>query len=136
MKYKKYKQHIATGALAISLLVSGSSVLAASPQDLGIKNTQQVYQKQNKLKIKNKGRNNTVGAIGAINSSGFTLEIKNLKTKTTSSVDVQTNAGTVYSKNGLATLASDLAVGQKVIIVGNLDKTTNILIAKTVKIVK
>ena len=57
----KYKQHIATGALAISLLVSGSSVFAATPQDLGIKNTQQVYQKQNKsLKIKKKeqcGRN-------------------------------------------------------------------------------
>ena len=74
--------------------------------------------------------------IGAINSSGFTLEMKNLKTKTTSSVDVQTDAGTVYSKNGLPALASDLALGQKVIVVGNLDKTTNILIAKTVKIVK
>jgi hypothetical protein len=136
MKYKKYKQHIATGALAISLLVSGSNVFAATPQDLGIKNTQQVYQKQNKLKIKKIGRSNTVGTIGTINSLGFTLEIKNLKTKATSSVDVQINSGTVYSKNGLTAIASDLAVGQKVIIVGNLDKTTNILIAKTVKIVK
>ena len=136
MKYKKYRQHLATGALAISLLVSGSSVFAATPQDLGLKNTQPVYQKQNKLKIKKTGKSNTIGIVGAINASGFTLEVKNLKTKITSSVDIQTNAGTVYSKNGMTTPASGLAVGRKVIIVGTLDKTTNILIAKTVKIVK
>jgi len=132
----KYKQHIATGALAISLLISGSSVFASTPQDLGIKNVQSVYQKQNKLKIKKTGRSNTVGIVGAINASGFTLEIKNPKTKITSSMDVQTNTGTTYSKNGLIVGVSDLLVGQKVVVVGNLDKTTNILVAKTVKIVK
>ena len=51
----KYKKHIATGVLAFSLLVSGTNVFAATPQDLGIKNVQSsTHQKQNKnLKIKN-----------------------------------------------------------------------------------
>ena len=53
----KYKKQIATGALAISLLVGGSSVFAATPRDIGIKNVQQVYQKQAKsLGIKKGGK--------------------------------------------------------------------------------
>jgi hypothetical protein len=59
-----------------------------------------------------------------------------MKTKITSSLDVKTNTGTVYSKNGMTALVSDLAISQKVIVVGNLDKTTSTLTAKTVKIVK
>jgi hypothetical protein len=136
----KYKKHIATGALAISLLVSGSSVFAETPQDLGIKSVQQTYQKQNKdgrnLRIKNKKRHNTVGIISAINDAGFTVEIKNMRKKSMLSVDVKTDYHTIYSKNGINVTASDLAIGQKVIIVGNLDKTINILTAKIVKIVR
>jgi len=132
----KYKRQIATGALAISLLVGGSNVFAATPQDLGIKKVQSTYQKQNKVsKIKNTGKSNIVGTIGVINATGFTVEIKNLKTKVSSSVDVLTNTGTVYSKNGLKATVADLTVGQKVIVTGILDKTTNIVTAKTVKII-
>ena len=58
-----------------------------------------------------------------------------MKTKTTSSVDIVTNTGTMYKKDGLSATVADLAVGQKVIVLGTLDKTTNILTAKTVKIV-
>lgn len=138
MKYK-YKKQIATGALAFSLLVGGSSVFAATPQDLGIKNVQSTYQKHSKTNKKTKTllqkRNNTIGTISAINDTGFTLEIKNLKTKVTSSVDVKTNTSTIYSKNGVKDTATDLAVGQKVVVIGTLDKTTNILTAKQVKIV-
>ncbi|MEK7081035.1 MAG: hypothetical protein AAB902_01450 [Patescibacteria group bacterium] len=131
----KYKKHIATGALAISLLVGGSSVFATTPQDLGIKNTQSIYQKQNKnLKIKNKRKNNIVGIIATVSNAGFTVNVKNLKTKITSSVDVVTNTSTIYKKNGISATASSLSPGQKVIIVGIFDKTTNILNAKTVKI--
>jgi len=131
----KYKQHIATGALAISLLVGGTSVFAATPQDLGIKNTTQVYQKQNKnSKTKNAGKSKEVGTISLVSSTGFTVDVKNLKTKTTTSIDIITDSKTTYSKNGVATTSTDLAVGQKVIVVGTLDKTTNILTAKTVKI--
>jgi len=135
----KYKKQIATGALAISLLVGGSSVFAATPQDLGIKNVQSTYQKQSKnnknLKVKNKVKSNVIGTIGAVNSNGFTVEIKNMKTKAVSSVDVKTDASTLYSKNGISTTVSDLVVGQKVIVAGDLDKTINIVTAKTVKIV-
>ena len=132
----KYKKHIATGVLAFSLLVSGTNVFAASPQDLGIKNVQSVYQKQNKnLKVKTAGKSKNVGTIGSITNTGFTLEVKNLKTKISSSIDVNTSVGTTYSKNGIKVDSSLLSVGQKVIVVGTLDKTTNILTAKTVKIV-
>jgi hypothetical protein len=139
LNHMKYKKHIATGALAISLLIGGSSVFAATPQDLGIKSVHSAYQKQSKnnknLKIKNKGKKSTVGTVESISSTGFTLNIKNMKTKTTSSEDVKTDAGTVYTKNGMTASASDLAVGQKVIVAGSMDKTTNILTAKTVKII-
>jgi hypothetical protein len=132
----KYKKHIATGVLAFSLLISGTNVFAATPQDLGIKNVQSVYQKQNKnSKVKTVGKSKTVGTIGSINSTGFVLEIKNKKTKVISSVDISTNTSTTYSKNGISADASLLSVGQKVIVTGTLDKTTNILTAKTVKIV-
>lgn len=133
----KYKKHIATGALALSLLVGGSSVFAATPQDLGIKNVQKTYQKQNKSKgnTELKKQNNTVGTISALTSTGFTLEVKNMKTKVTSSVDVKIDTSTLYSKNGKTATVSDLAIGQKIIVVGDLDKTTNIVTAKQVKIV-
>ncbi len=135
----KYKKQIATGALAISLLVSGSTVFAATPQDLGIKNTQQTYQRQNKSdknsKIRNKTRSNVVGTVLAVNGTGFTLEVKNLRTKAVSSIDVKTDVDTKYKKNGLETAASDLAVGAKVIVNGDLEKTTNTLVAKIVKII-
>ena len=132
----KYKKHIATGALAISLLVGGTSVFAATPQDLGIKNTSQVYQRQDKnSKVKKAGKSKEVGTVSLISSTGFTVDVKNLKNKTTSSIEVITDSNTVYSKNGLTASATDLAIGQKIIVVGTLDKTTNILTAKTVKIV-
>jgi hypothetical protein len=133
----KYKKQIATGALALSLLVGGSSVMAFTPKDLGIKNVQKTYQKQNKNKagIGLKKQNTATGAVSALTNTGFTVNVKNLKSKTTSSVDVTTNTSTIYKKDGITASAADLLVGQKVIVLGTLDKTTNILTAKTVKIV-
>ena len=133
----KYKKHLATGALALSLLVSGSTIYAATPQDLGVKNVGN-YQKQNKEKNKNnkeQKKHNVVGTVSALTSTGFTLNIINMKTKVASSVDVVTNIATTYKKDGLDAIATDLLVGQKVVVSGTLDKTTNILTAKTVKIV-
>jgi len=131
----KYKKQIATSALALSLLIGGSSVFAATPQDLGIKNTHLVYQKQNKdtKRVKTR-RKNVVGIISAINSTGFIVEVKNAKTNKTSSVDVKTDIATSYRKNGVKASAIDLAVGQKVVVVGSLDKTTNIITAVKVTI--
>ena len=132
----KYKKQIATGALAFSLLISGTNVFAATPQDLGIKNTTQT-QKQNKnSKVKKTGKSNLVGTISSITSAGFMMDVKNAKTKTTLSVDIVTTSTTTYSKNGVSVKISNLAIGQKVIVVGTLDKTTNTLTAKSVKIAK
>jgi hypothetical protein len=135
----KYKRQFATGALALSLLVGGSSVYAATPQDLGIKNTQANYQRQNRNKERDnskvKKQNNLVGVVSAINSNGFILDIKNLKLKTVSSIDVKTDVSTVYKKDGISATVADIIIGQKLIVSGSLDKTTNILTAKTVKIV-
>ena len=140
----KYKKQIATSALAISLLVGGSPVFATTPEDLGIKNIQSIYQKQNRnsnnVKVRNKKRNNNsvVGTIGAINGTGFTVNIKNLKTKTAYSADVITGASTLYKKDGTSATARELSVGQKVMVAGIVagisDKATNILTAKIVKI--
>ena len=140
----KYKRQIATSALAISLLVGGSPVFATTPEDLGIKNIQSIYQKQNRnsnnVKVRNKKRNNNsvVGTIGAINGTGFTVNIKNLKTKTAYSADVITGASTLYKKDGTSATARELSVGQKVMVAGIVagisDKATNILTAKIVKI--
>ena len=133
----KYKKHVATGALALSLLVGGSSVLAATPRDLGIKNIQATYQKHNKEKdvLKVNKQNNAVGTVSALNASGFTLDVKNMKTSTTTSLDVKTDSNTLYTKDGKSALFSDLVVGQKVIVKGLLDKTTNVFLAKKVKLV-
>ena len=136
----KYKRQIATGALALSLLVGGSSVFAATPQDLGIKKEQHVYQKQNKNNknvpnIKNKSKSNITGMVSVISDTGFTVEVKNAKAKTTGAVDIKTDASTTYTKNGMKASVSDLAIGQKVVVIGVLDETTNIVTAKQVKIV-
>jgi hypothetical protein len=135
----KYKKQLATGALALSLLIGGSTIYAASPQDLGIKNVGKTYQKQNKGKTKGdiefKKQNNVVGTVGSLTSTGFTVNIINRKNKTASSVDVVTNTATTYKKDGLSAITADLLVGQKVIVSGILDKTTNILTAKTIKII-
>ncbi len=142
----KYKKHIATGALAFSLLVGGTAVFAATPQDLGIKDTQPTFQKQHKAGkiekvnknekgIKSVKDNNIVGVISAVDTSGFTVDIKNIKTKIVTSVEVKTDTSTVYTKDGAVAVPSDLIVGQKVIISGDLDKTTNIMTAKNVKMV-
>ena len=134
----KYKKQLATGALALSLLIGGSTIYAVSPQDLGIKNVGN-YQKQNKGKEKGRlelrKQNNVVGTIGSLTSTGITVNIINMKTKVASSVDVVTNIATTYKKDGLSASVIDLSVGQKVVVLGTLDKTTNILTAKTVKIV-
>ena len=134
----KYKKQLATGALALSLLVSGSTIYASNLQDLGLKNVGN-YQKQNKGKEKGglelRKQNNVVGTVGSLTSTGFTINVINMKTKVASSVDVVTNISTTYKKDGLSATAKDLLIGQKVVVLGTIDKTTNILTAKTVKIV-
>ncbi|MFA6397752.1 MAG: hypothetical protein WDK96_02815 [Candidatus Paceibacterota bacterium] len=133
----KYKKQVVISALALSLLIGTPYAFASTPKDLGIKNSQSFYQKQNKNNKGLKGvkRHNTVGTILSINNDGFTMEIKNIKAKTTSSVDVKTDIKTIYSKNGIKITVSDLAVGQKAIVTGKIDTTANTITASKVKIV-
>ncbi len=133
----KYKKQIATGALALSLLIGGSTVFAATPRDLGVKNVNSTYQKSNKnsKNVKSNMGRNIIGSVSAVTSTGFTVDVKNLRTKVTTSVEVTNSASTVFTKDGLAATFGSLAVGQKVIVVGTLDKTTNIVTAQKVKII-
>jgi hypothetical protein len=134
----KYKKRVVISALALSLLIGNPYAFAATPKDLGIKNGQPTYQKSNKDNkkgLKNIKRNDTVGIILSTSNSGFTMEIKNIKAKTTTSMDVKTSTTTIYSKNGVKIGASDLAVGQKVIVTGATDTTTNIITASKIKVV-
>lgn len=75
-------------------------------------------------------------AFSLISSNGFIIGVTNIKNKTMSSAEIATDTRTIYSKNGISATAADLTVGQKVIVVGDLDETTNVLTAKKVKIVK
>jgi hypothetical protein len=140
MKYKyknKYKKQVATSALALSLFIGGSSIFAMTPEDLGVKNFQFTYQKQNKERknAKLKKQDKIVGAVSVVNGSGFVLDVKNMKRRMTSSADVKTNASTIYTKNGLDAKISDLSTGQKVIVIGSLDQPANIITAKKVRMV-
>ena len=74
-------------------------------------------------------------AVSFLTNTGFILNVKNLKSNTASSIDITTNASTVYKKDGFSASALDLFDGQKVIVSGILDETANILNAKTIKIV-
>ena len=129
----KYKKQIATSALALSLLVIGSSVYAAVPQDISVKSVQPSQQKINKS-VKSKKDNIVIGTISAISDTGFTVETKNLKTKAVSSIEVKTGSSTIYRKNGIVIKSSDLTIGEKAIISGSLDKKTSIIIANKVGI--
>ena len=130
----KYKKQITAGALALSLLVIGSNVFAATPQDLGIKIAKPTQEKQVK-EIKSKKDNTIVGIISNISSTGFTIDVKNIKTKNSTSYDVKTDTTTIYKKNGIVSSSSDLVVGQKITVIGSLDKTTSTIAAKQVRIV-
>lgn len=133
----KYKKHIATGVLVLSLLVGGSSAFAEIPIELEKENTYLIYQKQNKSfeNHQKTKRNNLVGNISVTNTNGFTIEIKNKSTKQISSIDVITGNFTIYKKNGLTATINDLETGQKVIIKGTEDNANNSITASLVKIV-
>ncbi len=130
----KYKKHITTGALALSLLLGGSTAFAQTPQDKtnrsGLTNFEvKLHQKVKHVGRKKQKNNHEVGIITALTATGFTLEIKNLKTNEATSVDVRTTSTTVYRKDGAISTAADLAPGQKVIVKGDIDPTSHVITA-------
>lgn len=136
----KYKKHITTGALALSLLLGGSTAFAQAPQDKtnrsGLTNFEvRLHQKAKQVSRKKQKNNHEVGIITALTTTGFTLETKNLKTNEVTSVDVRTTSTTVYSKDGASSTALDLAPGQKVIVKGDIDPTSHVITATKINTV-
>lgn len=134
----KYKRRIVTGAIALSLLV-GSPTFAASTQYSHSNVARSAEHSARRDQFKKKA-NHVVGFVTGVNGSTFTFEThkgkQNKKAEIkTLSVDVQTNANTIFKKNGGNATLADLMVGQKVIVTGPVDATSQILTAVEVKIV-
>lgn len=134
----KYKRRIVTGAIALSLLV-GTPTFATSAQHTNSAHTNRSSEHPTRrTQFRNKA-NHVVGVVTGINGSVFTFETHTGKQKNgvdikTLSVDVHTNANTKFQKNGDNASLADLAVGQKVIVTGPIDATSQILTASKVKI--
>ena len=128
----KYKKHITAGVIVLSLFVGGSSALAATQQGRVAQHYGFVKNSHQTNKIKN---NRLVGSITAVNATGFTVENKNLKTKSAVSFEVQTTSTTTFSKDGATATFSDIALGEKVIVGGKVDAVSRIISATKVNIV-
>lgn len=136
----KYKKQITTGVLAFALIVSGTTAFALAPTDGSnsqITTTDKGEGKHPKLgmMLKSKKMHQIVGTVIAVNGSNFTVEVKNMKAKSTDTFDVTTTSTTVFMKDGKAVNIADLVNGSKVIVSGQVDKTAKTITATKVKIV-
>ncbi len=160
----KYKRKITSGALALTLFVGGSSAYAANIQGqpgTGIShNATQFFKSKgvnsDGLRAGQRGRhgakglgfnhNRVIGEVIALTSAGFTLEAygpKHLQRGEGSvstpppmvPFDIKTTSTTIYQKDGASSLPADLSVGQKVIVVGTIDPSAQIVMATKVNII-
>ncbi len=77
-------------------------------------------------------QNASFGTVANVDGSTFTLTHK---TKTgTSTVTITTTGATTYKKNGQVDTAGDLAVGQRVVVMGTKDSSGNVASATSVNI--
>jgi len=77
-------------------------------------------------------KNGFMGEITSINNNDFTIKTINKGTQKATQT-VATNSNTKITKNNQPASLSDLALGQKVIVSGTRDATTNTINADTVK---
>lgn len=136
----KYKKHITTGVLAFALIVSGTTAFALAPTDGSsnqITTTDKEVGKHPKLGMmqKSKKMHQIVGTVIAVNRSNFTVEVKNIKAKTTDTFDVTTTGTTTFTKDGKASTFADLAVAQKVIVSGTVDTVAKTVTATKVRMI-
>jgi hypothetical protein len=134
----KYKQRIMTGAIALSLLVGtpSSSVHASSYYPAsGITKTSHSTSRSttSRRPYISRKANHAVGTITGLNTAGFVFDTH--AASKALSVDVQIQSDAVFTKDGLPATSADLAVGQKVIVSGPVDTTSQILRATKVNIV-
>ncbi len=138
----KYKRKITSGALALTLFVGGSSAYAANIQGqagAGISpHATQFHNAKGRQGPRGLGlnHNRVIGEVVAFTSTGFTLEAHGPRAPHEMiPFDIKTTSATVYQKDGAASTVADLAVGQKVIVVGNVDPTAQIVTASKVNII-
>ncbi|MEN9604372.1 MAG: hypothetical protein RJB39_57 [Candidatus Parcubacteria bacterium] len=134
----KYKRRIVTGAIALSLLVGGPTFAASGGQAAAhiTRSAEHASRRDQFKNIKNKA-NHVVGAVTGINGTVITFVTqagKNSLGAKTVSIDVQTNSHTTFEKNGLAATFKDIVVGQKIIVTGSIDATSQTITARKVKI--
>ncbi|MCX6755454.1 MAG: hypothetical protein NT068_02860 [Candidatus Nomurabacteria bacterium] len=130
----KYKKQITTSVLALSLLMVSSSAFAATnvvPQGATVNHVETKAKETTHAKTKVTGVVSVVSADGA----SFTVTVKNRKTNTTTSFDVQTTAATKFTKDGKLATMADVALNTKVIVSGKVDSTANTISANKVRLV-
>lgn len=139
----KYKQRIITGAFALTLLVGGTSSIKTYA---GTINSQGAYSSSHRngaIHVKDPSKErvkHTVGTITVVSGSGFSFEVHHKAgvkkgVEKVISVDAETTASTTIKKDGLTASFADLAVGQKVIVSGQIHSADLILNATKVDIV-
>ena len=144
----KYKQRIISGAFALTLLVGGSSSVRAYAHAEGARgDVFATSARSGALSVKNQKNlrtkiNHTVGVVTAVSGSGFTFEVHHKQHVSSTvpvekvlSIDVQTTPATTIKKDGLNATFIDLAIGQKVIVTGQIHAADLIVNATKVDIV-
>ncbi len=154
----KYKRKITSGALALTLFVGGSSAYAANVQGPAAASVQPTHSFHSKAEAKSGQRsrhgarglglnhNRVIGKVSAITSTGFTLEAHGPKPFHHDGIassthpemvafDIRTTGSTVYQKDGATSTVADLAVGQKVVVVGTIDSAAQVVSATKVNII-
>lgn len=131
----KYKKHIGAGVLAFSLLMVGTSVFALSTQDANISPSSINDPQNHKFGNKNKKGNHLIGTVISVNGNNFTVGVKNHKTQIVTSYDILTSPSSTIMIDGKLAQISDITVGQKVIVKGQIDQVAKTVVATKVKIV-
>lgn len=131
----KYKKHIGAGVLAFSLLMVGASAFALSTQEANISPSSVNDPQNHKFGHKNKKGNHLVGTVISVNGSNFTVGVKNHKTQVTTSYDISASPSSTIMIDGKPAQISDITVGQKVIVKGQIDQIAKTSVASKVKIV-
>jgi hypothetical protein len=76
--------------------------------------------------------NATFGTVTSVNGSSFTITRKTRETTRTLTIGI--NSATVFKKNGQPDTSTDLAVGQRVVVMGVKDTSGNVADATSVTI--
>ena len=76
--------------------------------------------------------NATFGTVASVDGSTFTITRKTREATTT--LTIGTDSSTTFKKNGQPDTSTDLAVGQRVVVMGTKDSTGNVADATSVSI--